>query len=321
MASQAETPQTYSLVLLIREGGLQTHSERLRSGSITIGRAFDNRIILSDPHVSAHHLRVFTDGQTWFVEDLSSENGSQYLRPGKRRRPVAIGSEPQEVESGASVLIGRTRLSFYSPEHSVAAARPMIAQSIVNLPQQRPWLAMLVAAGAVTLSVIPNMLEDWQTPTFELFGIGALATGLLIACWATCFALLGFFLKRGARFFTHAFIAALALVPMFWLDLLDEYKDFYLDPHWVLRVIAGLLLFGLLFLALQASLRRATEYSLRFKLVGIVGAALIAWVVYSPEQETSWRPEYPGRLLPLPESMLGSQDLDSFYAELEDEIF
>jgi len=43
---------------------------------ITLGRAHTNGIILDDTYVSTVHARIFFTGDTYFVEDLASRNGS-----------------------------------------------------------------------------------------------------------------------------------------------------------------------------------------------------------------------------------------------------
>src|SRR5688500_12339696 len=44
--------------------------------SLTIGRLPDNTIVIENPAVSAHHARVFRDGDHVVVEDLKSTNGT-----------------------------------------------------------------------------------------------------------------------------------------------------------------------------------------------------------------------------------------------------
>jgi len=43
---------------------------------ITVGRAMTNGIVLDDTYVSTVHARIFVTNGTYFVEDLSSRNGS-----------------------------------------------------------------------------------------------------------------------------------------------------------------------------------------------------------------------------------------------------
>ena len=48
----------------------------LLASSITIGRKPDNDLVIDHPAVSGHHCRIMLQGDTYFVEDLNSTNGT-----------------------------------------------------------------------------------------------------------------------------------------------------------------------------------------------------------------------------------------------------
>lgn len=51
------------------------HQARWETGSLAIGRAADNGLILRDPDVSGHHAVLFREGQQARIRDLGSTNG------------------------------------------------------------------------------------------------------------------------------------------------------------------------------------------------------------------------------------------------------
>lgn len=57
--------------------GTVVHTGDTGRGSVTIGRAPDNTIVLDDPLVSRHHARLVRDPQGYRIEDLASLNGIQ----------------------------------------------------------------------------------------------------------------------------------------------------------------------------------------------------------------------------------------------------
>jgi pSer/pThr/pTyr-binding forkhead associated (FHA) protein len=67
---------------------------------ITIGRANDATIVVSDDYASSRHARIFAQDGQWIVEDLGSTNGT-YLG----RTKV---SQPMPVPPGVPIRIGKT---------------------------------------------------------------------------------------------------------------------------------------------------------------------------------------------------------------------
>lgn len=51
------------------------HELKLGLGAISLGRAEDNDINITDKSVSAHHARIFTYFNTSYIEDVDSTNG------------------------------------------------------------------------------------------------------------------------------------------------------------------------------------------------------------------------------------------------------
>ena len=48
----------------------------LGTSRVTIGRARDNGLVVSDPTVSSHHAEIHPDGQGYNIVDLGSTNGT-----------------------------------------------------------------------------------------------------------------------------------------------------------------------------------------------------------------------------------------------------
>ena len=71
---------------------------------LTIGRADKCHVVLDDTYVSQVHARVFSRGESFFIEDLGSTNGT-YLN---RKR---VGGAT-ELQRGDRVKIGKTVLEM-----------------------------------------------------------------------------------------------------------------------------------------------------------------------------------------------------------------
>ncbi len=105
------------LILEISTPGLHRY-EQLRSATTTIGRSLDNDIILSDPTVAPHHLKIVqhADDNVELI-NLTSIN------------PTQLDQQPIDTRVlerlPATLEIGRVHIQLLSRNHAVAAARPL----------------------------------------------------------------------------------------------------------------------------------------------------------------------------------------------------
>jgi pSer/pThr/pTyr-binding forkhead associated (FHA) protein len=90
--------------LLVTAGTLAGTSLGLADQQITIGRANDATLVLSDDYASTRHARLFPQDGQWLVEDLGSTNGT-YL---DRQKVTA----PTPVPVGVPIRIGKTVLEL-----------------------------------------------------------------------------------------------------------------------------------------------------------------------------------------------------------------
>ena len=90
--------------LVVTAGNLAGTRITLGEAQITIGRAEDSTLVITDDFASARHARLVPREGQWFVEDLGSTNGT-YLDRGKV-------SGPTPVPLGVPIRIGRTSLEL-----------------------------------------------------------------------------------------------------------------------------------------------------------------------------------------------------------------
>jgi len=86
--------------MVVTGGPLQGTVINLTEAPITIGRANDATLVLSDDYASSRHARLFSQDGQWIVEDLGSTNGT-YLDRSKVTRPTP-------VPLGVPIRIGKT---------------------------------------------------------------------------------------------------------------------------------------------------------------------------------------------------------------------
>jgi hypothetical protein len=90
--------------LLVTAGQLAGTRITLGEAQITIGRAEDSTLVITDDFASARHARLVPRAGQWFVEDLGSTNGTYLDR--------AKVTGPTPVPLGVPIRIGRTSLEL-----------------------------------------------------------------------------------------------------------------------------------------------------------------------------------------------------------------
>jgi hypothetical protein len=90
--------------LVVTAGALAGQTIELDNAPVTIGRAPESTLVLTDDYASTHHARLVPRDGQWHIEDLGSTNGT-YLDKTKVTAPTP-------VPPGAKVRIGKTVLEL-----------------------------------------------------------------------------------------------------------------------------------------------------------------------------------------------------------------
>lgn len=104
VSGQAGRLRSQARRLVVTEGALAGTSIDLGDRPVTIGRADDSTLVITDDYASGQHARLMPTDGAWVLEDLGSTNGT-YLGQAKVGRPVP-------VPVGAQIRIGKTVLEL-----------------------------------------------------------------------------------------------------------------------------------------------------------------------------------------------------------------
>ncbi|UJS25571.1 FHA domain-containing protein [Thiothrix winogradskyi] len=190
------------MILEIHTRGLNQY-HRLEQFPVTIGRALDNDLILSDNSVSPYHLRLEQDaeGQV-FAHNLSSENGT-------RLNKHQLGVQPVQVPIPSQLLLGNRKLRLASTEMPVETTHVSRCAGLF-MPFCKPlWAALLLL-----LTVLSLLLNDYlnvavaKEPLYYISGILPTLVWMLFATLV---------ISGITRLFTHRweFAPALSVVSLF----------------------------------------------------------------------------------------------------------
>jgi 3',5'-cyclic-nucleotide phosphodiesterase len=159
--------------LIIRRGpdsGTRTMIEQ----ELVLGRSSRSQpnkqpfLRLSDAEISRRHLRIFKNGEGYFVEDLKSTNGTllhgKFLKPG----------EPLALKDGDEVYFGNTQAVIRLPvspaetsemeEFDLAPAKPPGSHAselhVLSEEDKQPDVSMIVDASQILLQLRDQVSDD-----------------------------------------------------------------------------------------------------------------------------------------------------------------
>ena len=273
---------------------------------LSIGRAYSNQIILSDPYVQAQHLVVNADEQGWRVNDVSGQ----------------LGKETRQLASGDEIVVGRTYLRFFSPEHPVAPAKSLHAKAsfmealrVVSLTSLLLGLLMLGLA-----------ITDYMTATQEVFAGRLVAATLPILAgviiWSAIWSLLAYIARRRLCFYYFLTVAVIYVLADLSFETLIDYFAFNIVSLWMSQALSyvtgGVLLVALFY----ASMHRAFAISQRrkFLLANLFSWGLVLvtlFVVSANRAEFNRNPEFPAELKPPFARIASVTSLENFMADTE----
>ncbi len=112
------------------------------SSVVTIGREADNDIPLDHPAISRHHARIILQGDTYFVEDLNSTNGTmvndkKIIKAGIHNQDVVVIAKHSLVfvdDRSVSVSAEQVAKAFESQESAASAALSDAAEPEIKAP-------------------------------------------------------------------------------------------------------------------------------------------------------------------------------------------
>jgi hypothetical protein len=199
--------------VLSREGSVAAR-ERIEGTEARIGRAFDNDVVVDDPHVAPHHLRIYRgeDGEL-VAEDLGSVNGLYAEHGRKRLARLTLSGTP-------GLRIGRTVLRVHDAARAVAPEKPLTPPRA-----HARWAAGLTVALFLLILGL-NWLELTTEPSANAVLLPMLALATVLAAWSGLWALLSRVFFGQAQYAVQLRIAATACIALVLWDQLAEISSF-----------------------------------------------------------------------------------------------
>ncbi len=282
---------------------------------ISIGRAYDNDLIIADPHVCPLHLNIHFDGENWIIHDDNSVNGS-HVESSKQNVQHHV------VQSGDIINFGKSSIRLLFPSHPVSQSVPFSPfEQLVNFARHP---AVMAANSMAFLLIILWGIYVNKPIEVNIYQLTAPALAIFIgfSMWPALVALISHFTKNEARVL-HQFGICFAFFNLMWLsDTFESIIYFNTSANMsitsIIAVIPIALAFSMFWLNcyigfhMTATRRLVAAASLTLLLFG--GSSLVQM---SKQPEFSPMPNYDATLMTPNFLFTTSSSVDTFLNDSE----
>ncbi len=300
------------IIELLGWGGKRQRYFTVEGPAVTIGRSYQNDVVLGDGHISPEHLRLDAIDPSngveggWQLTDLDSLNGVEILKNSHSTSSHFTRADPHESNSltllgeGAELKIGRTRLRILSDSHPVDPAKELhhLEQDVGKLNRLSIWLPLFLLSLTLDIGALyASSYIEWQWKNVLSTILGTQAGLLMLALfWGG----LGRFLRSESHFLSHYCLILLAGLAYSLSDWLIGVLGYNLGTQTVALVLKPLIALSFAGLLLSANFALATNMLPRQRWVSALGFVMLIIVVSITAQVSQW-----GEFSPYPDYFSG----------------
>ena len=281
---------------------------RSRGDTLTVGRNYDNDVVINDPYVDPEQIAFFRSSGKWSVRVIQETNPA--LINGN-----TIGADGTGISSGDRITIGRTQLRVYDSDHGVEPTRKMLVSSWFGHGRSHALFALSMVLFVCALEVFEQYQGlssevNWK----ELFS-GALGVALVILFWASAWALAGRLLRHQPNFTAQLGFTALITGGLSILTPLASYVEYAANSLLLGEIALWLIMLVFLFVLLRVNLSFATnlKHSAVIAFITASAALLTSYALLEFNKEDfSTDPEYPSVLKPPFAHLSGNRSVQEY---------
>lgn len=293
--------------------GHVTNRYKIEKFPVQLGRGFDSDIILDDPYVSPHHVTIEASEAGWRVNDEDSLNGVVHFNK-------LDENEVLTLVSGDEIILGKTRLRFYSPQHEIKETRHIShgVGYLAKLAKPLPLMLILLVYSLILVSEILITAQKKITIENGLEQFIPYAIALMV--WAAVWAFVGRIIRHQSNYFIHlTVIVIFAIVMMVFEGILQILSYNLLFYSFLTSVEVVFISIALVWL-LSSHLRYSTALKKEVRLIGAAafGAGIIGLYFLTSLTQTEnykFKPEYSTILKPPYARIVGERTVDQFIAD------
>ena len=289
---------------------------------VTIGRSYRNDLILNDQHVSPQHLLITEAESGWKAHDQGSHNGVFIKQANNSVQRLSNDADWIQLDSGDELIIGKSRLRFYSVDHPVAETQMLPRQDAFSRTVARPWISTAIVIMCLLLYCFNNQLASTKELSLDKLIAMSLPPMFLALVWAGIWAFVGRVLKHEANFSVQFGTTVLFSIGILLLSTAKEYILYNSGSYAASLILETLATGMLLATLLYINMENSSNASLKTRLWtshGIAWGVLLAglFISFANKPEFRHSPSFPSVLKAPFAKVVPSKSFENFLADSE----
>lgn len=206
-------------VEVFEQGQHRSFVVRSSKETLTIGRGWNNDVIVRDPLVDAEHLEVYTDESGFIrVRDLQTQNGTRL-----RGRVLPVDAE---LPFSQAIRIGHSNIVIHRGNEVVAKAEPTPQFEPVIERMQQPAFALAAFAFALLIAFLSGQFApDMSIANDDRIG-RAMFFGLGLIFWSALWGVIARLLRHEMAFWGHLTLSSALSSFILLADVVIEWMSF-----------------------------------------------------------------------------------------------
>ncbi len=295
------------------------HRHRLNKNEVSIGRNYQNDIILTDPHICPEHLSLKYSQGIWYLNDNNSVNGTLLENKQDKRQDA----HQQVINDGDVIILGKSQLRVLFSDHQVSetiALSPF--ESLIDLIRHPIAVFISLALFMLIAGNISYLNQQVETNISQLF-VSAFSMSLLFSLWPAGVALVSHLTKNEPRILAQFGISFVFFILMWFSDLLEEIVAFNSASNSALGLLTALLPILLAFslfwlnsyIGFHMSAKRRAVVAISITALLFGGTYLLQ---YSKKREFNPHPNYNATIMAPVFLIAPSNSVDDFVKQSND---
>lgn len=283
--------------------------------TITLGRSYENDVIISDHHVNPEHISISFNGEYWQLSDLKTINGS-FLGESKNKLHQHI------IQSGDIIRIGKSYIRFILPHQSIAKTIVLSPfENIIDIARSPIFIMVAITLFTILTGYLSFIGTSKETSLSQL-SVSAISITLAFSLWPLGVSLVSHLTKHESRVWHQLGMSFVFFNALLLLDFIEKLIYFNTSNNAVitqlLPVFPIILVFSLIWLNCYIGFTMSTIRRIVISLSLVVFFfGSYALINKSKQPKFSHYPHYDNTLLP-PDFLLKTPvNVNTFIQEAE----